>query len=694
MGLAGIAAAVALAQGEPPTQPPPPAPERASGVEPAAPATGSGIIVYPPSFFAESRPANALDMVNRLPGFTLESVDTTVRGFAGSAGNALVDGQRPATKSDQLSDVLARIPASAVERIELIRGGAPGVDMQGKSVVVNVVRRRVDSFQQLLSGTAFWFLERGTLIGGYRYEATRQSGPRTYEVAFGRGISYDDSVGGGFRERRGPGGELISFERAGTEGDGGGNNGKATIKTPLFGGELRANLSASHSIFKGEDHYASDVLRTDVVEKDDNFTGELGVNYDRDLSERWRLETVALHKVGVSQFIANEESGEDRSRFISEADSGESILRGLLRWRRSETLSFEAGGEAAFNFREGTARLTVNGTPEPIPSADVRVEERRGEAFVLGTWRPRPRLTVEAGSRFEHSTISQTGDTELERSFFYPKPRLLLTWSPTEADQLRFRVEREVGQLRFSDFVSSSNLADDRLVAGNPDLEPEKSWVYEAAAERRFWEGGAIVLLLRHRDVSDVIDRTPVFVDDDGDGVVDRIFDSPGNIGDGTRDELEFNLTLPLARLGVDGGEFKASVILRDSEVIDPATLQARRISGLRHDNINLSYRHDLPARKLTFELGYFGGWEEIYYRFNEVARFEIRDWYEAAVEYKPTPKLNFRLEVLNIDPYVFVRQREFYGGLRGSAPVSLREHFETTSQTHLMLRLRRTFGG
>ena len=32
-----------------------------------------------------------------------------------------------------------------------------------------------------------------------------------------------------------------------------------------------------------------------------------------------------------------------------------------------------------------------------------------------------------------------------ERSFTYPKPRLVGTWSPTEDDQLRLRVEREVG---------------------------------------------------------------------------------------------------------------------------------------------------------------------------------------------------------------------------------------------------------
>jgi len=704
MAWLGIAAAAVLAQTGTQDAPAPPQPEtepaRASGPESAAPASG-GVIVYPPSFFAGARPNNALDMVNRLPGFTLESVDTSVRGLAGAGGNVLVDGQRPASKSDALSDVLARIPANTVERIELIRGGAPGINMQGKAVVVNVVRRRVDSFQQLLSGSSFLFADSGKLIGGFRYEATRQAGPRTWEFAVGRGISMDDSVGQGFRERRNAAGELISFERVGTEGDGGGMNGKASLKTPLAGGEFRANASVSHSLFKFEDHYGTPESRADIVGKEDSLTGEIGLNYDRDLTERWSIETVALQKRGRVEFYEDDaeyllpgETLGGRSRFTSEAQTGESILRGLIRFRPSDTLSFEGGAEGAFNFREGVIALVSDGEEIDLPSSDVRVEERRGELFALANWRPIPSLSVEAGSRFESSTISQTGDTALERSFFYPKPRLLLTWSRNEADQLRFRVEREVGQLRFNDFVSTSSLSDDRLVAGNPNLEPDKTWVIEAAAERRFWGSGAVVLLLRHRAITDVVDRTPVSVDEDGDGHVDRVFDAPGNIGEGQRNELEFNLTLPIARLGVEGGEFKLSAILRESEVTDPTTGETREISGLRHDNVTLNYRHDLPGRNLTLEAGYFWGWEEFFFRFNEIARFEIRDYLEAAIEYKPTPKLNFRFEANNLTPFTFVRERLIYDGPRDTSPLEVRELFQTKAQVNLFFRVRRTFGG
>ena len=88
----------------------------------------TGVTSYVPAFFLESTPANARDMVGRLPGFIFNGGNASTRGFAGSAGNVLIDGAGASTKSVSLNDVLQRIPVSNVERIEVIRGGAPGID--------------------------------------------------------------------------------------------------------------------------------------------------------------------------------------------------------------------------------------------------------------------------------------------------------------------------------------------------------------------------------------------------------------------------------------------------------------------------------------------------------------------------------------------------------------------------------------
>ena len=75
----------------------------------AARSAESSVLSYEPNFFADSRPSTALDMIGRLPGFTLDNGNPdnnndVTRGFAGTAGNVLINGRRPTTKTDSLSD--------------------------------------------------------------------------------------------------------------------------------------------------------------------------------------------------------------------------------------------------------------------------------------------------------------------------------------------------------------------------------------------------------------------------------------------------------------------------------------------------------------------------------------------------------------------------------------------------------------
>ena len=55
-------------------------------------------------------------MIERLPGFVFDD-GSSVRGFEGAAGNVLIDGQLPTSKTDDLESVLRRIPASQVAHV-------------------------------------------------------------------------------------------------------------------------------------------------------------------------------------------------------------------------------------------------------------------------------------------------------------------------------------------------------------------------------------------------------------------------------------------------------------------------------------------------------------------------------------------------------------------------------------------------
>ena len=176
------------------------APVAAQDAKPTSdrPASNQGVISFTPADFAAARPNTALDMVNRLPGFTLDPGDQ-VRGFAGAAGNVLIDGQRPTSKSEQLTDTLARIPINQVERIDIIRGGASGIDMQGRTVIANVIRKRADTFQQVVTLTGFDFARTGHSLPAWDYEATLQKGEQQFDLELSRSANFDDSVGVGSR---------------------------------------------------------------------------------------------------------------------------------------------------------------------------------------------------------------------------------------------------------------------------------------------------------------------------------------------------------------------------------------------------------------------------------------------------------------------------------------------------------------
>ena len=206
----------------------------------AVAAPQEGVISYPPAFFAAQQPANAHEMLLRLPGFAIETGDS-VRGFEGAAGNVLIDGRRPTSKTDDLEEMLRRIPAGQVERIDLIRGGAPGIDMEGRTVMANVVRKQTGGFRGgVMPGS--YFVYDGRTLTGIRAEAQwRWAGGRSAELAqvYGRGPS--DELGDGVRTRYGPDGAVILRSDVDADGHGLRQWTTGAYETPFAGGRARLN---------------------------------------------------------------------------------------------------------------------------------------------------------------------------------------------------------------------------------------------------------------------------------------------------------------------------------------------------------------------------------------------------------------------------------------------------------------------
>jgi hypothetical protein len=649
---------------------------------PAWAADDQGISVYPASFFADSRPATAYDMISRLPGFMLDNGLSSVRGFAGTAGNILVDGARPTAKNDDPSTILGRIPAANVERIELIRGGAPGIDMQGQTVVANIVRKKEDTSQIVLNANlGFMGSGQWTPYGGVEYHG--QNGPWRYEASLSRlSDQWDDSPGEGYRVILAPG-QAPAYDRAvytgiirtGWQAHGG-------LTAPLWGGAWDNNFTVQTTDYPTAlRYYGYGGSRFDSITR--QKTAEFGSHWQGGLGAA-TLETLVLQRLGHKEDGNSSAAPGSSSAFLSIKDTGETIGRATLRYSFSPDLSIEAGGEGAYNFLDGRSNLSTNGTAVSLTNANLSVNEKRGEIFGSATWKIIPTLSLEGGMRMEVSEISSAGDTVQSRDFFYPKPRLLLSWSPDEKSQIRLRAERTVGQLNFSDFVAAVNLSGYGIGAGNADLRPDQRWQFEAAVERRFWERGSLVLSYLHEEITDLQDFVPV-----GGGL-----DAPGNISHATSEKLAISGLVPLDFLGLEKAQFKPNLYWSTSDLIDPVTGEHRRMSNQRNINSYYEISQDIDSLKSTWSINWGTGWSRSTWRIAQISRVGIHNnpFVNASWSYKPTADWNIKLSAENFIPYRFeIEQRNFSGPRTVGAQPVIQDRFART-QPRFSIQVRKTF--
>ncbi|WP_293373603.1 TonB-dependent receptor [Phenylobacterium sp. SCN 70-31] len=658
-----------------------------------------GVIPYPPSFFAESRPVNAYDMVVRLPGFTFDK-GATVRGLSGAGGNVLIDGQPPVSKNDALDEILKRIPAGAVERVELIRGGAPGIDMEGRTVLANIVRKQTAGFRAAVMPGIYQIYD-GRQLPGVRVEAQwRWPGGRSAEFGQVYGTGPNDEFGDGRRTRYNPDGSVRLRSKVDADAYGLRAWTTGAYETPLFGGRARINGAFMLTPAEVEIYDRYETAAGGEYEKNeiDRLQAELGGRFNRGLTERLSLEAVGFHQWNNQKTTVVFEAPGLTRDFLLDRKTTEAVGRLNFRYRASPALTLEAGGEGALNNLDSETRLAVNGRPVPVPAANVQVEEKRADAFLRGSWRPMPTLTLEAGVRQEVSRVTSAGDVTLGKTLTFTKPRAAVTWAADPSSQVRLRVEREVGQLNFDDFVASPNVASTGVVvAGNPDLTPQQAWVFEAAYERRFWGAGAAVMTVRHFEILDTIDRGPAR---DASGTIIRdpvtgqpAADRPDNIGESTKDEVQASLTVPLDRFGVRAAQLRGQVTKRWTKVDDPLLGGTREVSALRPIDWEAHFSQDLPRWNATWGVDVFGGFRERYFRLAEIETRKFSPWVVVYGEYKPQPDWILRLEAMGVTSRNVRRIREVYSGPRNAFPLDYTDVRSLEWDGSLYLRVRKTFG-
>ncbi|KAF0178178.1 MAG: hypothetical protein FD160_2359 [Caulobacteraceae bacterium] len=657
--------------------------------EAGAPTAVDGRVTYQPDFFAQYTPQTALDMVRRVPGFSIDS-GSDRRGFSGTAGNVLIDGGRPSAKSQGLQDILGRIPAKQVVRLELIRGAASG-EAAGQSVLVNVVRT--------------------ASAGSGRYEAEAEISDSQRISPRGE-LSYNGRIGqmeftlgadrymeqrplGGIRMLRDGQDNLVGARSDWTPRTYREANVNGAISTPLFGGTFNFNVSGGRENFKTAlesqgftvapvSSVVSPAGPTVVAVPADSFRLSIDDrNRERELSADWERRfgdlTFKLVALDTREWGGNDESTRVRDNAGATAavvsqrtryESSESIARVSASWAVAPSHRIEFGGEGALNTLDAALSLTedLGAGPSPIalPAANVTVEEERFEGFLTYNWKVSPRWTVESGVTVETSTISQSGDTTASRTLTYWKPNVQVSRQIGTRDQARVRLFRDVSQLDFGDFVSSATLADNTVAAGNPDLRPQATWRLEGVFDKRFGENGAVALTVAREWIEDASDLVPILDPRPG-APIPIYFDAPGNIGEGEVFSIRLTGTIPLGAV-LKGGQVKVDLNWSDAEVTDPVTHRTRQISGFADTEANIEFRQDITAMKLAWGFEFYKRAEVQFFRVGELETYEEGPLMFGFVESTAIRGVKMRAFVENMLDSEFKRERRFYSPDRNGA--------------------------
>lgn len=554
----------------------------------------TGVVTYEQDFFAAFAPRTALDMIERVPGFVLDE-GAERRGFAGAQSNVLIDGESSTSKAQDIDDILSRIPASDVERIELIRGAGSSA-ASAQSVRVNVVRRGG-------GGEGIWELsleraDNGRLSPGGEMSWTGRRGAVVYSISVDVDGAHDPISGTRFDYDSGGGLDEMRLERIPVDEREGVLAADASF--PLLGWHAALNAQISRaetdeseatSIFNSAGDISA-AIRGDLEERE--TLGELGGALRREFGP-WRIDlgVVATRRRFEGDEATIERDGVDA---FEEAawqrqilDAGETIVRASARRGLSRDWSVEMDAEAALNTLEQQLLLIEDdgAGPAPVilPSANVRVEEERVEAGFMFAGPLAPRWTLEAGAALEASMLTQSGDAERETELKYWKPSLQLTRTLGENNQVRFRIYRDVGQLDFEDFVSAADITSAVVIAGNPALLPETSWRAEAAADWRFGESAALGVTLYHWTIEDAQDIVPM-------GPPGGQLDAPGNIGDADLNGMRISVSFPIHW----GASLRLDWMEQRSEAVDPLTGASRELSGRDESALTIGLRQDFVA--------------------------------------------------------------------------------------------------
>ena len=523
---------------------------------------------------------SVLDVLQRLPGITLDGDQPRMRGLGGGYTLILLNGEPapPGFSLDQLA------PAE-IERIEIIKG--PSIEQGGVAGSINVILRsaprlrtrelRTSLGYRALSPQGNASFSWGDRVGslGFRLPLTAYTWAN---AGLGRAERVSRPAGAERREDR-----VVSQD----EWRGGGLNFTPRLDWKARDTDtLSAQLFLQHNESRHQTHRATEVRAGPPVTTVDEDAATRGNWQMQRLQAQWVHKAADGRRVeikgsaqgtlsrSVGEWLGRDAAGAataQRSHLSSQRERRHTQA-GRLRQPLAETHALLAGWDLETRHRRELRRLIEDlaGSGQgPVERLDGSlgqpfvVDTRRATAFVQDEWLPDLRWSVVAGVRAElvrssvrssergsqggeRQAVVATHDTllpllHLRRAFDDPGRQVLrasLSQS-LKAPDPGLLLPRYALNGAYARDQPNTPLAPD--TAGNPLLRPERATALELAFETQLPGGGVASVGVFHRHI-DGLTRRRIALETVAEASVPRWVSRPANIGRARSTGLELEI--------------------------------------------------------------------------------------------------------------------------------------------------------
>lgn len=512
---------------------------------------------------------SVLDVLQRLPGISLDGDMPRLRGLGGGYTLILINGEPapPGFSLDQLA------PAD-IERIEVLKG--PTAEQGGMAGSINVILRsapkqRTRELRASLGYRALSPQGSTTLSWGDRIADIGFQLPLTVYSSANAGEGVVDRVSR-------PAGSTRREDRVSSQDEwrGGGLN-----FTPRLDWKLNEHHSVNTQLFvqrngsRNLTHRGTEVLTgapvTAVAERSASRGSwemqRLQGQWVRQQADGGRLELKGSAQSTLSRSWGQWEGRSALGVLTAQRDTLNSQRERRLsqagRWRQpiGEGHTLLAGWEVEVRHRRELRRLfedTGSGGNERLDGSLGRpfvAEVLREVGFAQDEWLPAPRWSVVAGLRGERLRSVVTGPGEEVRArhgAVLPIVHLRHAFDARSQRVLRASASQSLrapdASLLLSRYSFNGSYERDQAntplaadSAGNPRLRPEKATAFELAFESQLPAGGVFSLGAFHRHIDQLV-RRRIALETVPEAPVPRWVSRPGNIGAARSTGFEFEI--------------------------------------------------------------------------------------------------------------------------------------------------------